>query len=214
MSALLLFQERCKNAEITTLPSLHAKVYVFDRRLAVVTSANLTRGGLDSNYEYGVGIRDTGLIGQIIDDINAYARLGNVVAPEILRELSRVAADTTTQYNRVVASATREARHRFETALRQARFEFSRALVGQRSAHSLFCEAIQFALRNGPLPTRQLHPMVQQMLPDLCNDSEELEINGQAFGKAWKHHVRNAQVTLRRRGAIKLDGGNWRLTSV
>jgi len=38
--------------------NLHAKIYLFDSMKALVTSANLTNGGLNHNYEYGVLIWD------------------------------------------------------------------------------------------------------------------------------------------------------------
>jgi hypothetical protein len=46
-------------------------------------------------------------------------------------------------------------------------------------------------------------------LPDLCDDAVELLINGQRFGKRWKHAVRNAQQYLKRSGKIAVKGENW-----
>jgi hypothetical protein len=42
--------------------------------------------------------------------------------------------------------------------------------------------------------------MPARRLPDLCDDSVELVIHCERFGKAWKHHVRNAQQNLKRGG--------------
>ena len=42
--------------EVRSLPGLHAKVYVLDRKLALVTSANATFSGLNRNWECGVVI--------------------------------------------------------------------------------------------------------------------------------------------------------------
>jgi phosphatidylserine/phosphatidylglycerophosphate/cardiolipin synthase-like enzyme len=39
---------------VTCVPDLHAKLYVIDRHEALITSANLTRSGLDFGYEAGV----------------------------------------------------------------------------------------------------------------------------------------------------------------
>jgi len=39
---------------VTFVPKLHAKLYVIDRREALITSANLTRSGFDFSYEAGV----------------------------------------------------------------------------------------------------------------------------------------------------------------
>jgi HKD family nuclease len=50
------------NIEIRFLPSIHAKVYVADENLAIVTSSNMTNKGLMQNFEYGVKIQDTNLV--------------------------------------------------------------------------------------------------------------------------------------------------------
>jgi phosphatidylserine/phosphatidylglycerophosphate/cardiolipin synthase-like enzyme len=52
--SLLLHQD----ASIRNYHRLHAKIFVFDDKRAVVTSANLTPGGLFNNYEYGILIED------------------------------------------------------------------------------------------------------------------------------------------------------------
>jgi hypothetical protein len=75
----------------------------------------------------------------------------------------------------------------------------------------LYAEAILYALAQGPLRTEQLHPKIQNLLPDLCDDEIELIINGEQFGKRWKHAVRNAQQYLKRSGQIKFDGTRWSL---
>lgn len=213
MDALKIFQTLMSDSEVITLPHLHAKVYIFDTSLAVVGSANLTRSGLDSNYEYGVGIRDPILVKRIKTDIDAYARIGNILPQKQIEDLSQVAEEISTEYRNVQRSAAASAKRQFDEKLKSANVRFAEALVGTRSAHSLFSEAILYVLSHGPLPTKQLHTHIQQLLPDLCNDSTELVINGKRFGKAWKHHVRNAQVNLRRRSLIVLDGGLWHLVS-
>lgn len=213
MDALKIFQNLMENSEVITLPHFHAKVYIFDTSLAVVGSANLTTAGLDSNYEYGVGIRDHILVERIKADIDAYARVGNVLLREQIDELSQVAEEISAEYRNVQRSAAASAKKRFDEKLRSANVRFAEALVGARSAHALFSEAILYVLSHGPLPTRHLHPNIQQLLPDLCDDTEELIIHGERFGKAWKHHVRNAQQSLKRRGLITFDGHVWRLTS-
>ncbi len=57
LSALRLFVE--ERIDVRNYPSLHAKLYIFDSEEAVVTSANLTSGGLQNNYECGVMISDS-----------------------------------------------------------------------------------------------------------------------------------------------------------
>ncbi len=75
---------------------LHAKVYLFDARCAVVTSGNLTGGGLRANYEYGVLLRDPDLVATVARDFD---RLWNdeatgVIDTEVLAEIDRLVATT------------------------------------------------------------------------------------------------------------------------
>jgi Phosphatidylserine/phosphatidylglycerophosphate/cardiolipin synthases and related enzymes len=49
-------------ANIYGIKDLHSKVYIFDHRAAIVTSANLTNGGLVNNYECGIFLTDKALI--------------------------------------------------------------------------------------------------------------------------------------------------------
>lgn len=44
--------------EMIPVDLLHAKIYMADRREAIITSANLTKGGTDSNYEGGIWVND------------------------------------------------------------------------------------------------------------------------------------------------------------
>ena len=48
--------------EIKNYSRLHAKTYIFDCEKAIVTSGNLTQGGLETNYECGVLIYEQSLI--------------------------------------------------------------------------------------------------------------------------------------------------------
>lgn len=47
---------------------LHSKVYIFDQKQAIITSGNLTNGGMNTNYEYGVLIKDENDVVSIIQD--------------------------------------------------------------------------------------------------------------------------------------------------
>jgi hypothetical protein len=50
------------NLAIVHLPALHAKVFIADYKLAIVTSGNLTHGGIRGNHEYGVALRGAQLV--------------------------------------------------------------------------------------------------------------------------------------------------------
>ena len=214
IEALRILAEASPSTAVVTVPSLHAKVYVADEAVAVVTSANLTTAGLDSNYEYGVALKEQSLVQQIRSDLRAYARVGSLVAPSVLADLALVGEELCAEYRAVQRSASAGIRRRFNRKLRTATIQFLAAQVGTRSANSLFSDAIVYVLSKAPLRTIDLHPRIQRLLPDLCDDSIELIINGQHFGKRWKHAVRNAQQYLKRQGVIRFDRGRWRLTAM
>jgi len=46
------------NANVFGVKQLHSKIYIFDDRSAIITSANLTYGGLVSNHECGILLTD------------------------------------------------------------------------------------------------------------------------------------------------------------
>jgi len=209
VDALELFHKRHRQTEVVSLPRLHAKVYIADTSRALVTSANLTPAGLDQNFEYGVSFEDSELVRKLKSDLEAYARLGNILSGTELQSLLEVAQKLKKEYEELTKSTSRKLKADFDRTLRQARTQFLSTQVGNRSAQSLFAEAILYALDHGPLTTEQLHPQVQTLLPDLCDDSVVLVINGERFGKRWKHAVRNAQQYLKRSGRIALDGEKW-----
>ncbi|MBI1810795.1 MAG: phosphatidylserine/phosphatidylglycerophosphate/cardiolipin synthase family protein, partial [Nitrospirae bacterium] len=66
LEALEILHKR--DATIKSYHQLHAKVFIFDKRKSVVTSGNLTSGGLLNNYEYGLLINDEELTAKIAED--------------------------------------------------------------------------------------------------------------------------------------------------
>ena len=58
--------------EVVLVAKLHAKIYMADRKEAIVTSANLTKGGTEANYEGGIWVNDPVVLKEIctfLDDI-------------------------------------------------------------------------------------------------------------------------------------------------
>ena len=55
---------------------LHAKIYMADRREAIITSANLTKGGTESNYEGGIWVNDPIVLRDICEFIDDIRRIG------------------------------------------------------------------------------------------------------------------------------------------
>jgi len=55
---------------------LHAKIYMADQKEAIITSANLTKGGTESNYEGGIWVNDPIVLRDICEFIDAIRRIG------------------------------------------------------------------------------------------------------------------------------------------
>lgn len=199
--------------DMTHLPSVHAKVYVADTRMAVVTSGNLTRPGISGNIEYGVTFTDHAKVGEIRRDFEEYAQLGaRISLPEIasleeeLRELKGL-------FQKAQKSIRAQARRAFREKLEAAHVRLLRQRAKGKTIHAIFSESILFLLARCPLPTTELHPLIQSLHPDICDDAVDRIIDGEHFGKRWKHLVRNSQQSLKRQGRIRYDGIRWHLVT-
>ena len=103
MEALRLFSGATSDSKIFAVPRLHAKVYLRDTDLAIITSANLTPSGLDFNYEYGVGLSDTKMVKRIRQDIEAYSRVGSKMSSELLAEIDLISAELAMEFQKDAA---------------------------------------------------------------------------------------------------------------
>jgi hypothetical protein len=195
--------------ELTHLPGLHAKVYVADERLAVVTSANLTEPGIKGNLEYGVAVTDPTQVRQVRRDFENYARLGAKVRLTDVENLLDETRELKALFRAAERSIRSQAKRAFQEKLKATQNQLLRHRARGKTTQGLLCEAILFSLAGGPLRTSELHPLIQRLQPDLCDDSIDRVIDGVHFGKRWKHHVRSAQQHLKRAGRIRYDGGLW-----
>ena len=198
---------------ISSLGKLHAKVYIADDKVAFVTSANLTRGGLRENYEYGVILRDESLVSTMLADMSQYFSLGNLFSLEkiksIKNDIQEIRALRRELEESPVAKRLRQTLKKKEDAL-QTRILLNR--IEGRTVNSIFAETIKYLLAmRGALSTKELHPLIQEIHSDICDDSIDRVINGQHFGKKWKHSVRNAQQHLKQSGVIESRDGKWHL---
>ena len=210
VAALLYLAQSIPNSTVTYLPSLHAKIYIADTRVAVITSANLTNKGLAGNHEYGVLLRDPVLVSKVRTDLTKYASLGNKVSLETLAALTQVSQELRVVRQKADKSIKAKLRAAFEQRTEEAKLELLKARAKDKTTHGIFCDTVLYLLgQKGPLRTVALHPLVQQIHPDLCDDTIYRVIDGVHFGKKWKHYVRNAQQALKRRGDIGFDGERW-----
>ncbi|HEV2350524.1 MAG TPA: phospholipase D family protein [Terriglobia bacterium] len=199
--------------ELTHLPSIHAKVYVADCKMAIVTSGNLTEPGLRGNVEYGVALAGGELVRQVRSDLEGYASLGARVTMEDFGELAAEMLELKALHQRAERSVRAQARRVFREKLELTHVRLLRHRAKGKTTHAIFSNTIKFLLAKGPLRTEELHPLVQLLHPDLCDDSVDRVIEGVHFGKKWKHFVRNAQQYLKRHGQIQFDGARWHLIS-
>ena len=77
------------------LPRLHAKVYVADQDLAIVTSGNFTASGLVRNIECGIEVRDREMASTIRRQMLGIARLGATVTGDALSTYCQACAGAT-----------------------------------------------------------------------------------------------------------------------
>lgn len=207
--ALLTFTRSIPNSAIVYLPSVHAKVYIADERTAIVTSANLTDGGLFRNHEYGVQLTNRSLVKRVKDDIERFAGLGNIVTRDALGELARAALELRELRNRAERNLRQKFRKELQLRLRKTKIDLMTVRARGKTTHRIFADTILYLLERSPLGTVQLHPEIQRIHPDLCDDSVDRVIDGVHFGKKWKHYVRNAQQHLKRLGVIDFDRVRW-----
>lgn len=205
----------CTEIPTTTIrhiPGLHAKAYIADDHMAIVTSGNLTSGSLYRNYEYGIQVNDSVIVRRIAADLREYGNLGVNVPLEELRRISEIATTLKNEQIVVLNSAREDLKQRTNSLLQGAHESLMqlRSMSGE-STNSIFGRTICYLLKSRSLTTEELHPLVQSIHPDLCDDKIDRVINGVRFGREWKHRVRGAQVTLKRRGLIELVEGRWRL---
>jgi hypothetical protein len=210
VAALLHLVQSIPNSTVTYLPSLHAKIYIVDNKAAIVTSANLTDKGLTGNHEYGILLRGFAVVSKVRDDLTRYASLGNRVSTDTLAALAQAAQELKAMRQQADRSVKARLRAAFEQRTEAAQLELLKARAKGKTTHGIFCDTVLYLLeQKGPLNTADLHPLVQQIHPDLCDDTVDRVIDGVHFGKKWKHYVRNAQQALKRKGFIDFDGQCW-----
>jgi hypothetical protein len=204
--------ELVRQSTVYHLPGLHAKVYIADRSRAIVTSGNLTAGGLYRNVEYGIELSGRDIVSRIRDDFVELAGLGAIVPPPQIARCCDAA-------ERLYANSRerrREAESELYRKMRDSLRPLEDSLIGLRLAdgpiHTVFARTIEYLLRmHGPLTTVDLHPRIAGMHPDLCDDTVDRVIDGKRFGKKWKHAVRTAQQQLKKAGKVNYAEGRWQL---
>jgi len=209
---LITLMDAVPYTQVSHLLCLHAKVYVADESEAIVTSGNLTNKGMFHNYEYGVRITDAALVHQIREDLKRCADLGSIVPRPELEHMAQTASELRELSQRIEREAKKPLRDEFRRRMGKAETELMEIRASGKTTNGIFADTIVYLLRKyGPMRTIELHPRIQQLHPDLCDDSIDRVIKDVHFGKKWKHYVRNAQQYLKQRSVIGFDGTKWYL---
>ena len=66
------------NGIVKNFSNLHAKIYIFDDKEVVITSSNLTNGGLINNYEFGIYLNEKDIVAKTITEFNNISNNDNV----------------------------------------------------------------------------------------------------------------------------------------
>ncbi len=136
IKALELLVDR--GARLRSLASLHAKLFIFDDK-AVVTSANLTEGGLRRNIEYGVLIHEGEAFQKVKSDFERLFKKAHEIKPESLLVIKRIIENTPAEMKDLITKVTEEilpdkqaviqslagwTRHVYEVVLKLSKEEF------------------------------------------------------------------------------------------
>jgi hypothetical protein len=212
-NSLRKFTQQLSAVRIHHVSRLHAKTYISDARKAIITSGNLTGGGLRLNYEYGILLEESEASNEAHTDILDYANLGARIGNVELNQYCLAADEAKKAYQKQQNSITQTAKRYFEETLQAANDELIRFQLADGAIHTVFEKTILYLLRkHHELSTEEIHPLVKGIHPDLCDDSVDRVIGGRHFGKKWKHAVRTAQQHLRKKGIIELGrNGKWSL---
>ncbi len=213
LDAISALSQKLEGFKLVHLPSVHAKVYIADCKIAVITSGNLTEPGMRGNVEYGVALTNQNVVNAVRCDVEAFAAIGTSINPSDLPALAAEMTELTKLFRQYQNSTRVKARRIFNERLEHAKLKLMKQRVIGKTLNSVFSDSIRFLLQRGPIATKDLHPLVKDLNPDFCDDSVDRVIDGVHFGKKWKHHVRIAQQSLKKRGEIRFDGKVWSLST-
>jgi HKD family nuclease len=200
-----------KNFELFHLPQLHAKVYISNIQ-AIITSGNITAGGLLRNFEYGIRISDKKIVKLIKQDISDFGELGSMFSLPEIDNYCKVSEEIKILFKKKEMSIKKELTQKFNALIAKANDELIFTRIKGDALHATFEKTIFYLLgKYGALETQRLHSHIKEIHPDLCDDNIDRVIDGVRFGKKWKHAVRSTQQHLKKKGLIELIDKKWKL---
>jgi hypothetical protein len=213
-AAVLSLYQSAVGSFLWHIPRLHAKVYIADDTRAIVTSANLTAGAFYRNLEYGLQVDDQAVVASIQSHFDDFRAAGTPVALDDLLAYAQIATQVCAATERQSQNVDPRLKQALQTLLGDADEHLIRLRLRGGAVHGVFAKTIHYLLlKYGPLPTTRLHALIKALHPDLCDDSVDRVIDGEHYGKKWKHAVRTAQQQLKRNGVVEFRQPLWRIIS-
>lgn len=207
LEALLNLLAAVKRSRLVHIPNLHAKAYANDTGVGLVTSANLTTGGMLRNVELGVLVAGSAAE-TLVTVLDRLAWDGIDIARTQLHDLASIAAHLPK-----VRSPRPD--RTIETAFSEVLRPTARGQPAER-LRPVFARTILDVLKSGPRWAAELEGIVRARHPQLCDDTLHRAV---AKKIVWRHEVHWALQELKHRGAIvhlaaKGEKGQWSLPSV
>jgi hypothetical protein len=201
--------ENVNLVQIFHLPNLHAKVYIQDNKEAIITSGNLTAGGLFNNYEYGMYVFDEKIVSLIKNDVTDYGNLGALVNINDILTYCNLMEKVKEIYNKKGKYENKEIVDQLNKAINEADNKLIELKITKGKIHPVFEKTITYILKkNGALKQNSINNLLKEIHPDLCDDVDRV-IKGRHFGKKWKHAARTAIQRLKKQGLIEKQDNKW-----
>ncbi len=203
LDSLLKIFKHYSNFKLYHSSKLHAKIYMNDVPSAFITSANLTGGGILSNFEYGIYCEDSSLLFKISNDVQNLMRTSKSVDESSIKKINQNKIKITEKLNLSDPAITD-----FINLVAESTGKFD--LENAENAEKIKFIILDILEKYGPMRTIDIHEKIEENHPELCGTQDRI-INGKKFGKLWKHQVRNAQHSLKKSKMIAFDGKFWKI---
>lgn len=214
-NSLKLLFDNFNKLNLWHLSKLHSKVYITDKTNAIVTSGNLTAGGLYNNFEYGVLLSQPYNVALIKEDIDAYSKLGAKLDLKELISFCEISKELKLSKKKQESDLDKELTSNLMSIIQKADDKLIQLKISGGPVHRVFEKSIVYILqKDSALSTSKIYDFIEMTHPDLCDNNIDRIIDGKRFGKKWKHAVRTAQQNLKKKGAIKLTSGKWSLSTI
>ena len=118
--AILELTRAFPRTRVLHLPRVHAKILVADRAAAIIGSANLTAGGIQDNYEYGIKVSSPRIALRIAEDVEEYSSLGAKITADLLASYSQAATSLRDTFRKKERTASSALKKEFRARVRSA----------------------------------------------------------------------------------------------